>query len=85
MEAWVAGTPVVANAASEVVAWHCERSGGGLTYCDEASFAECISAIARSELKANELAARGRRYALEHYTWDAVLDRMEDDLRRLQA
>ena len=32
MEAWLAGTPVLANAESAVVAWHCERSGAGITW-----------------------------------------------------
>src|SRR5438067_5040904 len=26
MESWLAGTPVIANSACEVVRWHCERS-----------------------------------------------------------
>src|SRR5439155_957903 len=30
MESWLAGTPVIANTACEVVRWLCERSGGGL-------------------------------------------------------
>ncbi len=84
MEAWLAGTPVVANAESDVVAWHCERSGGGLTYRDEASFAAAIAALAGSAERAADLAARGRRYVLEEYTWDSVLDRMEADLRELR-
>jgi len=36
LEAMSAGTPVIANGASDVVRWHLERSGAGLTYDDEA-------------------------------------------------
>ena len=32
MEAWLAGTLVVANGDSAVVRWHCERSGAGLVW-----------------------------------------------------
>jgi glycosyltransferase involved in cell wall biosynthesis len=85
MEAWLAGTPVIASAASEVVAWHCHRSGGGITYSDECEFATCVLALASSPARGAELADRGRRYVLEHYTWDAVLDLMEADLRRLRS
>jgi glycosyltransferase involved in cell wall biosynthesis len=85
MEAWLAGTPVVANSASEVVAWHCARSGGGLTFSDEAGFAAAITSLAASSDRAAELAAHGRAYVQEHYTWDTVLTRMEDDLLRLRS
>jgi glycosyltransferase involved in cell wall biosynthesis len=80
MEAWLAGTPVVAAAAGEVVAWHCERSGGGLLYGDELELAGCLRALAEDPGSAEALGARGRRYALEHGTWPAVLDRMEEAL-----
>jgi glycosyltransferase involved in cell wall biosynthesis len=83
MEAWLAGTPVMAPAAGEVVAWHCHRSGGGLVYDDEEDFARILSSLAASPERGADLAARGRRYVLEHYTWDAVIDLMEDDLGRM--
>jgi glycosyltransferase involved in cell wall biosynthesis len=41
MEAWLAGTLVIANGASEVVSWHCQRSGAGLTYDDDAELEQC--------------------------------------------
>ncbi len=80
IEAWLAGTPVVANAASPVVAWHCERSGGGLTYADERELGECLAFVAAAPKAAAALAERGRSYVLEHYTWDVVLDAMERSL-----
>ena len=39
MEAWLAGTPVIGLAESDVVAWHCGRSGGGLMFSDAAELA----------------------------------------------
>jgi glycosyltransferase involved in cell wall biosynthesis len=80
MEAWLAGTPVVATAASEVVAWHCERSGGGLTYADELEFGECLAFLAEAPKAAAALAERGRQYVLANYTWDVVADAMERSL-----
>ncbi|HVB04920.1 MAG TPA: glycosyltransferase family 4 protein [Acidimicrobiales bacterium] len=80
MEAWLAGTPVIANAAGEVVAWHCERSGGGLTYADESEFAHCLRFVAEAPKAAAALAAKGREYVLEHYRWEVVLDAMEQFL-----
>ncbi|MGH9149168.1 MAG: glycosyltransferase, partial [Acidimicrobiales bacterium] len=46
MEAWLAGTPVLAHAASLVVAWHCERSQAGVTFADEFELAACLAFLA---------------------------------------
>ncbi|MHB8505310.1 MAG: glycosyltransferase family 4 protein [Acidimicrobiales bacterium] len=80
MEAWLAGTPVLAVEDSEVVAWHCRRSGGGLLFRDGPSLAACLGTVVNDHERAGELAQRGRRYVLENYRWDVVLDRMEADL-----
>jgi glycosyltransferase involved in cell wall biosynthesis len=80
MEAWLAGTPVVASAASEVVAWHCERSGAGLVYADDAELAEALALASGAPDVLRNLAAQGREYVLGNYSWEAVLDRMEKAL-----
>jgi glycosyltransferase involved in cell wall biosynthesis len=80
MEAWLAGTPVIASAASDVVAWHCQRSGAGLVYQNHDELAQCLALVAESPRSLAGLAARGREYVLTHYTWDSVLDRMEKAL-----
>lgn len=80
MEAWLAGTLVIANGASEVVRWHCERSGAGLVYGDEHELEECLRLVAEAPDVAAELAAPGRQYVLDHYTWPVTLDRMEQTL-----
>jgi glycosyltransferase involved in cell wall biosynthesis len=85
MEAWLAGTPVVANAASEVVAWHCERSGGGLTYADELEFGHCLAFVAEAPKAAAALAESGRQYVLANYTWDVVGAAMERFLESFTA
>ncbi|HET7489709.1 MAG TPA: glycosyltransferase family 4 protein [Acidimicrobiales bacterium] len=81
MEAWLAGTPVVASAASDVVTWHCERSGGGLTFGDEIELEECLVALGGDPDGAAAMAAAGREYVLGNYSWPTVLDRMEAGLR----
>jgi glycosyltransferase involved in cell wall biosynthesis len=80
MEAWLAGTVVVANGASDVVTWHCERSGGGLVYRDELELGECLRFVAEAPKLAGELAGRGRDYVLSNYTWERVLNAMEASL-----
>lgn len=77
MEAWLAGTPVLANRASEVVAWHCERADAGLTFDDAAELGECLAFVADEPEAAAALGARGRGYVLDHYQWDGAMDRLE--------
>ncbi len=83
MESWLAGTPVLCAAGSEVLRWHCERSGGGLTFTDEFELAQCLSFLANAPDDAARLAKAGREYVLAHYQWDTVLDAMEASLRDL--
>jgi len=80
MEAWLAGTPVIANGESDVVTWHCERSGGGLLYRDELELGECLRFVSEVPKLASEIALRGRDYVLGNYTWPRVLDAMEESL-----
>ncbi len=77
MEAWLAGTLVIANGASDVVRWHCDRSDAGLLYDDDVELEQCLVFVAEQPDEAARLARPGRRYVLDHYTWPAVLDRVE--------
>ena len=80
MESWLAGTPVIANAASAVVNWHCERSGAGLTYEDDLELEQCLCFVADEPEAAAALAERGRAYVLENYQFDSVLDGIEQSI-----
>jgi glycosyltransferase involved in cell wall biosynthesis len=83
MEAWLAGTPVIANAASAVVSWHCERSGAGLTFEDDADLEQCLRFVAEAPDQAAALAVAGRDYVFDNYTWPVTLDRMEASLETM--
>ena len=80
MEAWLAGTPVLAVEGSEVVGWHCRRSGGGLTFGDGRQLSSLVSSLLSEPARAAELARLGREYVLREYDWPVVLDRIESDL-----
>jgi glycosyltransferase involved in cell wall biosynthesis len=80
MEAWLAETVVIANRQSDVVTWHCERSGGGLLYGDELELGQCLRFVAESPEQAARLARNGRDYVLANYRWPLVLDAMERSL-----
>ncbi len=82
MEAWLAGTPVIANGASDVVAWHVDRSHAGLTYRTPTELVECLRFVATQPAVAKELAGPGRQYVLDNYAPERVLDIMEETLLR---
>lgn len=77
MEAWLAGTPVIATAAGAVVRWHCERSGAGLLYEDDEELEQCLRFVAEAPDASAALAKSGRDYVLDTYTWPDTVDRME--------
>jgi glycosyltransferase involved in cell wall biosynthesis len=85
MESWLAGTGVVANAGSAVVAWHCERSGAGITYADPDELVQAMVLLGEQPEVLRALAPSGREYVLREYTWPVVLDRMEAALAELPA
>ncbi|HET9444459.1 MAG TPA: glycosyltransferase [Acidimicrobiales bacterium] len=83
MEAWLAGTPVIANAASEVVRWHCRRSGAGITYDDPDELVHALLLVGEEPAALRRMAAAGADYVLSEYSWSTVLDRMETALEKL--
>lgn len=74
-ESWLAGTPVLVNASSDVLRRHCEISGGGLWFDDAATFSEGLSMILDDPPRAERLAAAGREYTLTDFRWSTVRDR----------
>jgi glycosyltransferase involved in cell wall biosynthesis len=80
LEAFSQATPVLANAESEVLAGHIERSGAGFTYLDPASF---IEGFRRVNADRERLGRRGLKYARRH-SWKRVLDVYEQELARIQ-
>lgn len=85
MESWLAGTPVLASGASEVVSWHCDRSGAGVVWNGVEELTAAIEAVATSPAALAALAVPGRQYVLDNYTWPVVLDNMESSLEKLCA
>ena len=80
LEALLAATPVIANRASDVVAWHLANSGAGLTYDGEAELVQCLDFVTDEPEAARALAGGGRDYVIERYRLRHVLDRMEASL-----
>ena len=85
LEAFAVGTPVLANARSEVLVDHCVRSNAGLFYADRDEFVEAIRLLlADAELR-EAMGRNGREYIRAHYRWDVIMAKYERLLARIKA
>lgn len=78
MEAWLAGTPVLVNGASDVLREHCSEGGGGLWYSNDDEFEEALRALLADPMLRAQLARRGAEYTRDVFSWPAVEARFYD-------
>jgi len=84
LEALSVGTPILANARSEVLVEHCVTSNGGLYYADRDEFVECLKLLMdNGDLRAS-LGRNGREYIQRNYRWDVVLGKYERVFAKLR-
>ena len=81
LEAWGAGTPVIANEASEVVSWHIARTGAGVTYRSRRELVEALALVGADSAAFGSIATGARAYVVEHYDPATIHDRVDRMLR----
>lgn len=84
LEAFSVGTPVLANARSEVLVDHCLTGNAGLFYADRHEFVECLNALVADERLRAGLGRNGREYIRKHYRWDVILAKYERMMAKLK-
>lgn len=77
LEAFAVGTPVLANARSDVVTDHCQRSNAGLYYADREEFVECLRLLMVNDDLCTSLGRNGQAYVKANYEWDVILDKYD--------
>ncbi len=77
LEAFAVGTPVLANARSDVVTDHCQRSNGGLYYADQEEFVACLSLLMQNGELRTKLGKNGQAYVRDNYEWDVIMDKYD--------
>jgi glycosyltransferase involved in cell wall biosynthesis len=85
LEAFAVGTPILANARSEVVVDHCNRSNAGLYYADRDEFGECLRLLVADDRLRAAMGKNGRAYIREHYRWDIIMNKYERMMARVKA
>jgi glycosyltransferase involved in cell wall biosynthesis len=84
LEAFAVGSPILANARSDVLVEHCVRSNAGLYYADRDEFVEALKLLLMDARLRTAMGRNGRDYVARHYRWDVILskyDRMIAALR----
>jgi glycosyltransferase involved in cell wall biosynthesis len=85
LESFAVGTPVLANARSDVLVDHCVRSNAGLYYADRDEFVECLKLLAADERLREAMGQNGRHYVRRNYRWDVILGKYERTFARLRG
>jgi glycosyltransferase involved in cell wall biosynthesis len=85
LEAFAVGTPVLANARSEVLVDHCVRSNAGLYYADRHEFGECLGLLVADDRLRAAMGQNGREYVRRNYRWDVVLGKYDRLFARLRG
>ena len=86
LEAWICGKPVIGCRAGAVPTVIAEGEDGLLVpYQDADALAEAAIALLSNPSRRHDMGERGRRKALQRYTWDIVSDRFREVYRRVVA
>ena len=83
LESFAVGTPILANARSEVLVDHCVKSNAGLYYSDRDEFTECLKLLVGDQRLRARLGRNGRDYVRKNYRWDVILEKYEKMFARL--
>jgi glycosyltransferase involved in cell wall biosynthesis len=85
LESFAMGTPILANARSEVLVDHCQKSNAGLYYADRDEFGECLRLLMADHRLRAALGTNGRAYVRRNYRWDVILSKYEKMFVRLRG
>jgi glycosyltransferase involved in cell wall biosynthesis len=84
LEAFSVGTPVLANARSEVLVDHCTTSNAGLYYADKDEFVEGMKLLMVDESLREAMGRNGRDYIRRNYRWDVILAKYERMIAKIK-
>ncbi len=85
LESFAVGTPILANARSDVLVDHCVRSNAGLYYADRDEFIEGLKLLLDDDGLRAAMGRNGRDYIRRNYRWDVILGKYERMIERLRS
>ena len=85
LEAFAVGTPILANARSEVLVDHCRRSNAGLYYADRFEFIEALKVLMKDAPLRESMGRNGQAYVNRYYRWSAIMAKYERLFARVRG
>jgi glycosyltransferase involved in cell wall biosynthesis len=85
LEAFAVGSPILANARSEVLVDHCLRSNAGLFYADRDEFVEALRLLLSDDALRVAMGRNGRDYIRKYYRWDVIMAKYDRLLAKIRA
>jgi glycosyltransferase involved in cell wall biosynthesis len=85
LEAFAVGTPILANARSDVLVDHCQKSNAGLYYADRDEFVEGMKLLVADHRLRAAMGRNGRAYVRKNYRWDVIIAKYEKMFTKLRA
>jgi len=85
LESFAVGTPILANARSEVLVEHCRSSNAGLWYADRDEFAEALALLVADERLRRALGHNGKQYVERNYRWDVILAKYDRLIAKIRS
>jgi glycosyltransferase involved in cell wall biosynthesis len=85
LESFAVGTPILANARSEVLVDHCQKSNAGLYYADRDEFVEALKLLVADQRLRAAMGRNGRAYVRKNYRWDVIISKYERMFTRLRG
>lgn len=84
-EGWVCRRPAMVQGRCDVLAGQARRSGGALSYRSFGEFAETLTHLLEHPELRDRMGEAGRKYVLDNYQWDTVIERYEAFVERVAA
>jgi glycosyltransferase involved in cell wall biosynthesis len=85
LESFSVGTPILANARSEVLVDHCLKSNAGLFYADQDEFTEALKLLLSDDRLRAAMGKNGRNYIKQNYRWDVIMQKYDRLISKLRA
>ncbi len=82
LESFAQKTPVLVNSDCSVLMEHLEASGGGLSFNNVEQFIENFNKIYKNKLTRVRMGIAGYDYVKKFYSWDIVINRISDQIRK---
>ena len=83
MESWLAETPVLVNGKCAVTRDFAVRAGGGLYFENFPEFEQCVKYLAEKKDVARKMGRNGRRYVLDRFGWNVIVEKYMEYFRKL--